>query len=250
MQLTDFSHKSYLQMLELLKKDYEFVGFDYVKKNHSKLNGSYVILRHDIDQSIEKAVEISEIEASLGVSATYFIFLRSPFYNVFTPTNESNIRKILSDGHRIGLHYDYLISSELSTDQFLENLRSETKLLSDFFQININEISFHRPHDIEFIKQLDLGELTHSYEGLFIENFKYFSDSRGSWRFGHPLLSDSYAQKQNLQILTHPIWWNSNITSPLDSIHSFKKQFLDSFEHNIKTELKGFWDTIKKDEPI
>ena len=73
-----FTYESYKGMIELLRTNgYEFVGYhDYER------DGKCVILRHDIDNSIEKAVALAEIEKALGVRSTYFVLLTTDFYNV------------------------------------------------------------------------------------------------------------------------------------------------------------------------
>ena len=39
--------------------------------------------RHDLDQSIHAAEKLAQIEYEEGVSATYFLLIHSPFYNLF-----------------------------------------------------------------------------------------------------------------------------------------------------------------------
>ena len=41
-----------------------------------------MISRHDIDYSIEKAVELAALEAEENVKSTYFVLLSSEFYNL------------------------------------------------------------------------------------------------------------------------------------------------------------------------
>ena len=53
-----------------------------------------VILRHDIDYSLDKAVALAELERELGVSSTYFVLLTSEFYNLLSKDNLSKISKI------------------------------------------------------------------------------------------------------------------------------------------------------------
>ncbi len=39
---------------------------------------------------------------------------------------------------------------------------------------------------------------------VFLEKFKYFSDSRGRWAYGHPIESEALPKRENLHILVHP----------------------------------------------
>ena len=71
--ITDFSYKYYNKFLKILKADYDFISFSRAKYNPDSIANT-ILLRHDIDQSLEKARIMSEIEADLGVSSTYFLF--------------------------------------------------------------------------------------------------------------------------------------------------------------------------------
>ncbi len=54
--------------------------------NFDKLYSSgkrYLILRHDVDFSVDRALELAKIENNYGISSTYFFLLHSDFYNIF-----------------------------------------------------------------------------------------------------------------------------------------------------------------------
>ncbi|NJK97889.1 MAG: hypothetical protein HC905_25935 [Bacteroidales bacterium] len=95
--------------------------------------------------------------------------------------------------------------------------------MQDYFNARVDAVSFHRPIDLELFQRLELNSLPHAYETLFLENFKYFSDSRGLWRFGNPLESKEFKNNKNLHLLIHPIWWNEEELEPIDTIKLFKK---------------------------
>lgn len=60
-----------------------------------------VIIRHDIDLQIEKAVKMAEIEHDMNVSSTYFVLVSSNFYNIFSKRNEDYLRRICDLGHAV-----------------------------------------------------------------------------------------------------------------------------------------------------
>lgn len=75
----NFSYESYMSLIDLLKqKKYEFCFYDNWQSKKKS-----VILRHDIDQTIEKAYKMASLENSMGVSSTYFVMVSSELYNVF-----------------------------------------------------------------------------------------------------------------------------------------------------------------------
>jgi len=243
----NFTYKTYKNILIKLKKDYKFVSFSKIKFSNETFKKS-ILLRHDIDQSLEKTIPISEIESELGIIATYFLFLRSPFYNIFSPASESIVRKILKSGHLIGLHFDFTKYSNISVSETSYQIMKEIDFIQTFFNIKIDAVSFHRPISLKFFRNLELSTYPHTYEPIFVDNFKYFSDSRGIWRFGNPFESEEYRKKENIHLLIHPIWWNEKSIKPIISIKKFRERYLKHFNENINSELKSFWENLKNEK--
>ena len=52
-----------------------------------------LLLRHDMDQSLEISLVLAKIEKSYGIKSTYFIWLTSPFYNIFEKYMEISYMK-------------------------------------------------------------------------------------------------------------------------------------------------------------
>ena len=51
-----------------------------------------MILRHDVDLSLDAALRMAELEAEAGAAATYFLMTRSEFYNLDSPSGERGDR--------------------------------------------------------------------------------------------------------------------------------------------------------------
>ena len=66
-----------------------------------------VILRHDVDLSLDAALRMAELEADAGARATYFLMTGSVFYNLGSHEGESAIARLRELGHRVGLHAVY-----------------------------------------------------------------------------------------------------------------------------------------------
>jgi hypothetical protein len=242
-----FTYSEYENMLICLKEDYEFISFSKAKYSRNKMEKK-VLMRHDIDQSLEKTQQIAEIEASLGISSTYFILFRSPFYNLFSSDGEKLIRNLIDKNHFIGLHFDYSGYSFNTISQLSHQMLLEAEIMQKFFNVKIDAVSFHRPFDIEFLRKLELSFFPHAYESIFLEDYKYFADSRGKWRFGSPLDSEEFKQKKNLQILVHPEWWNETELESLETVNNYRKDYLARFEKDLQKEMKGFWDSLKTEK--
>ena len=85
-----FSLLDYRTLLQaFLDKNYTFCGFSDLDPS-----ARHVLLRHDVDFSTSAALTIAQIEAELGISAHYFILLRTEFYNIFSRSDYENILKI------------------------------------------------------------------------------------------------------------------------------------------------------------
>jgi len=239
-----FTYKTYRKLLIALKKAYDFTSFSKIKFSNEPIERK-VLLRHDIDLSLEKALELAKIEKVLRLTSTYFLFLRNPFYNIFSEESARIINKIISLNHNIGLHFDCAKYVYKTISQLSFQVTREIEFIQDFFGVKLDAVSFHRPVSLGFYKKLEISSCPHSYEPIFVNKFKYFSDSRAQWRYGYPLDSTEYKQRQNLHILIHPIWWNKNHVPGIRCIEDFKTANLKKTNGNLFKELKSFWNRTK-----
>ena len=141
------------------------------------------ILRHDIDFSIMKALEMAEYEWSNGINSTYFVLLTSKMYNALSADSLRLLKRISSLGHRIGLHYDesrYPLS--MREGGVLETIIYEKNLLEHYLGYEIKAVSMHEP-SIEFIKSnLAIPGMVNTYGDEFFNGMLYCSDSRRNFR--------------------------------------------------------------------
>ncbi len=66
-----------------------------------------VLLRHDVDLSLDAALRMAEVEAAAGAQATYFLMTGSVFYNLNSHEGEHALARLRELGHRVGLHAVY-----------------------------------------------------------------------------------------------------------------------------------------------
>jgi hypothetical protein len=243
--MKEFNYGDYRRLINTLKEDYSFTCFSDVKFSNVPIKRK-ILLRHDIDLSLEKALEMAEIENDLGVSAIYFLYLRSPFYNIFSVKEEKIIQRIIALKHNIGLHFDFAKYDDLSISEMSLQIKREVEFMQNFYNIKLDSVSFHRPLPLEYFSKLELADFPHVFEPVFVNNFKYLADSRGVWRYGHPLDSREYEEKKNMHILIHPIWWNKESVADLECIRNFSNLYYERFENHLYTELKSFWDNKNK----
>lgn len=97
--MRDFTRTQYRELLVTLKAaGYRFVTFgEYCQ---AKPQSPYVILRHDVDLKAINSLRTAQIEAELGLTASYY-------FRVVPESNQpAIIRQIADLGHEIGYHYE------------------------------------------------------------------------------------------------------------------------------------------------
>ena len=198
-----FTYDAYRSMLlRLLQKEYYICDYqDWKCYNKS------VILRHDIDNSIERAVKLSDLEAEIiGGKATYFVLLSTEFYNVFSRKSREMLQHIICNGGRIGLHFDETQYEEGTDQNLVERIRNEAEILSDVLDYEINVVSMHRPSKQMLDSGIKIPGLINSYDKSYFSEMKYVSDSRRNWRENveEIIEQENYSR---LHILTHAFWY-------------------------------------------
>ncbi len=224
-----FTYDYYKEFVRCLREVYQFTSF---REGKVDCTPPKLIMRHDIDMDLEAAHRMSSLEKELGIHSTYFFMVRCPLYNVFSSKGSGQVKEILADGHHFGLHFDCSLYQDISADKLSYYISKECSLLEDFFDHQVEAISFHRPGPLE-LSGVELGKWPQTYERVFLERFKYFSDSRGSWAYGHPIESEAFSKRENLHILVHPVWWTKSPTTPHECLVSLVQQISHRSEQYI-----------------
>lgn len=200
----EFTYQGYRSLLKLLREqDYAIVDYhDWADKPRC------VILRHDIDNDPAQAVRLAELEAEEGVSSTWFVLLRTEFYNPASRETGDRLRRILSLGHKIGLHFDEKAYPPQGREDVVQNIIKECGLLSALLETEVSSVSMHRPSPATLEADLQIPGVVNSYGKTFFHDFKYLSDSRRRWR--EPVEKIVRAgEYDRLHILTHAFWYHA-----------------------------------------
>lgn len=207
------NHIKYKELLQAYFRQ----GFYFKKFEEFNVNeGCQVILRHDVDFSIQMAVQMATLEKELGVRSTYYFLLASDSYNLLSRKSSESIKSIQGMGHSVGLHFDPTVYVD-------EQSGFEYEL--DVFERQFGRVlsmSFHRPSKsvldgIDWLPKRIIG----AYQDKFFTEITYISDSQGAFRYGHPFEHESFNQCQNMQLLIHPIWWMTDGSGPREKIQQF-----------------------------
>lgn len=234
----DFTLEGYSALIEALRaRGYEarFFADAEPEKRH-------LILRHDLDVSIEAALSIAEAESALGVRASYFVLVRSGLYNPFSPANRDALARLRTLGHEIGLHLDASLydGDAGALDDAAER---ECAVLETIIEASVAMISFHRPAQALLGRSGRVAGRAHAYEPRFFHDIGYCSDSRGGWHHGHPLDHPALGEGRALQLLTHPVWWTARRG---EDMQGRIDRFADERAGAIRRELAANIETYAK----
>jgi hypothetical protein len=144
-----------------------------------------LLLRHDVDLSLEAAVELAELESDAEAAATYFLMTRSVFYNLASHDGERALARLRELGHRVGVH---AVWPESDRDGRFDAV-----------------IAWHNP-DPEYVNE-PVDGATNVMSAPFFDPDHYRSDSNQYWRSGCPHEELRAGRFEWLQLLTHPEIW-------------------------------------------
>lgn len=186
------------------------------------------VLRHDVDESPERAMRFAAIEEELGVRSTYFFRIHANEYNPFSFEVLSLIRDIDAAGHEVGLHAEPLDAARATPLDPEESMRICVQALELALGHGYSGVASHRDwtqdNNLDYFRAHGAEEFGLDYEayddanlGLF-RRAAYLTDSAmWHWRLfvdgeltgdqrclceqfrngGHPLA----------YVLTHPHAW-------------------------------------------
>jgi hypothetical protein len=238
----DFTLHGYRRRLEATVARYPVAGFEVLEEPDIARAGSgnYCIIRHDIDISPPLAVEMAEIEAELGVRATYAVLLTGSFYNAFASETRSMLRRIADLGHDMALHFDAAWHGIENADELEDAIGRESAMLSDLLHgARIDTFIFHNTTDFTLsCGERHYGGLRNAYARDLGEKVGYVSDSNGYWRFKswEEALAES---PPRLQVLTHPEWWPQQSLSPAERV-------CRHIERQGQNVWRGYSDHLRK----
>lgn len=175
-----FDLRHYAEILDAAKAG----GFCFRRFEQPAERGD-LFLRHDIDLSLDAALQMAELEAEHGVLATYLLMTESVFYNLASSEGVAALARLRELGHAVGLHAVY---PNVQLDERFDRV-----------------VSWHNPEG-EYMSKSIPGAVN-VYAEPYFSPHNYRSDSNQHWRSGCPheeLRGGGFAW---LQILVHPEIW-------------------------------------------
>jgi len=176
----DFSLAHYRELLQSAKAGgYRWAGFDRPPERGD------LILRHDVDLSLDGALAMAELEAEEGAWSTWFLMTRSVFYNLSSKEGAAAIERLRSLGHRVAHH---AVWPDVDLDERFDAV-----------------VAWHNP-DPEYM-QAEIPGAVNVMQPPFFDPNHYRSDSNQHWRHGCPHEELAAGRFERLQLLTHPEIW-------------------------------------------
>lgn len=218
--ITNFSFSEYKVILEAFKG--KWIMF------HEVTNQPFVLMRHDVEFSVNRAYLLGKIENENSVKSTFNFQVCCDTYNIASNINRKKVRELKKFGHEIGLHFYAGHLNNIDLDGLIINLHKQRDILENAVDIKISTFSFHRPKNWMLeIREDIVGGMLNQYGNSFFEysnepqNIKYIADSRHGWDYGYPL---DYKNKLRLQILTHPDEWTIDGLNEKDNFMALKAE--------------------------
>lgn len=239
----EFSYSQYREIIRNIKDSGKYA--DYTQ---TAGRDRFIVLRHDVEFTPQRAYQMAKLEQAEGISTSYFFQLRNHSYNILSKTNRRLVRALYGMGHRIGLH----VHAEGLTciQEIAEMILLDVKTLSDYLDIPIDRYSFHRPDRDVLAANLKLDGLINVYDARFfhykekIESLdelaiRYMADSMHRWNYGFPD-RETLNNIDKIQLLIHPYSWTEGGLDNRENFRSLLAEKDQELKMVFASETKHF----------
>lgn len=155
-------------------------------------NKNFLILKHDVEDTPEKALNLAKIEAKYGHKGVYYIQAY-----LMTEKNIPVFNEIKELGHEVSYHHDVMDATEGNINEALRVFNNNRKVFEKYgFPLLTvcqhgnpiaKRIGYHSNRDFfrnEYIKNQipDICEIMVDYKQRIDVDYKYISDAGYSWK--------------------------------------------------------------------
>ena len=238
-----FSFEDYKEIIRIIQSTGRYMDYHKALKSDK-----FILMRHDVEYSVERAYELAKVESSMNFNSTYFFQWTNNTYNILSRKNKDLIKDMHERGHYIGLHFalNGLTNMELVRKQ----IKKEMDILNEMFEFKIDTFSVHRPSRDVLAENIKFPEYINAYQDeffTFADNVtedtpvavKYLSDANHMWRYGYPDEKNILGHDK-VQILTHPFAWCKEGYDNFDNYKSLVNEKYIELINGIDNECKDF----------
>ena len=243
--MRDFTLRTYQVLLKSIEKSGgECITFEQYCAIRQGLDGAkalperFVILRHDVDKKPWNSVRMAELEAQMGVKASYYFRIGK------SSNNPECIKRIAALGHEIGYHYEDMSLCRGNHDKAYEHFKNALEYFRQFYPIRTccmhgAPMSKYDSRALwEKYSYRDLQLIGEPYYDVDFNKLLYLTDTGRCWDGYNYSLRDKVPEQQErwnkngwwfhrtpeliiamedrrlpagVMITTHPQRWNDNI---------------------------------------
>ena len=238
-----FSFDDYREIIRAIKATGRYATYEEALEKDS-----FVIMRHDVEYSVERAHALAKVEESMDFRSTFFFQWTNNSYNILSRKN----RDILSDMHERGQHIGLHFALNGMTDMRVikERIKQEMDMLSNMLGFEINSFSIHRPSPDVLAENIKISGIINAYQDDFFTfdpkatpeselDVKYLSDANHVWRYGYPD-EETINKYDKVQILTHPFAWTKKGYDNLENYKTLVNEKYVELIDSIDNECKDF----------
>lgn len=227
----DFTHNQYEKLLLTINAS---CYTPLTVKNYLTSPIEYsIILRHDVDHAVERALKMAQLEHRLGVKSTYY------FRKVKGVFNKNIIKEIANLEHEIGYHYETLDKAKGNINKAIYLFEKE---IAEFREIaDIKTVCMHGTPFTPWVNRdiwnninfKDYGIIGEPYLSIDYNNVLYLTDTGRTWAGEKVNVKDVVNTKYNqgfsttdsiidliknkkfpnISLVIHPQRWNDNLGS-------------------------------------
>ena len=209
---------------------------------------SFVIMRHDVEYSVERALALSRVEESMDFRSHYFFQWTNNSYNILSRKNRDILKEMHERGQHIGLHF--ALNGKTDMEAVRGEILQEIDMLSTMLGFEIHAFSIHRPSPDALAANFKFDGILNAYQDDFFTfdpkaqpdsklEVKYMSDANHIWRYGYPN-EETILGNKKVQILTHPFAWTKE---GYDNRNNFRTLLNEKYEElldSVDKECKDF----------
>lgn len=238
-----FSFEDYRKIINIIKSTGRYMGY-----KEALGSDKFILMRHDVEYSVERAYALAKVEESMDFTSSYFFQWTNNSYNILSRKNMEMVRDMHERGHVIGLHYalNGMTDMELNRKQIVK----EMNILSEMFGFKVDIFSIHRPSKDILRENIKIEGILNAYQDdffTFAENVtedtpvavKYMSDANHIWRYGYPD-EKNICENDKVQILTHPFAWTKKGCENFDNYKLLVTEKTEELIQSIDNECKDF----------
>lgn len=238
-----FSYDDYREIIRIIKSTGRYTDY-----KHALERDKFVIMRHDVEYSVERAYDLAKVEESMDFTSTFFFQWTNNSYNLLSRRNMDMIRDMHERGQTIGLHY--ALNGLTDMQQARKQIVKEMDMLSEMCGFKIDTFSVHRPSKDILRENIKLPNILNAYQDEFFTfaeevnestpvAVKYLSDANHIWRYGYPDEANITGYDK-VQILVHPFAWHKKGYDNFNNYVALVEEKYAQMIESIDAECKDF----------